>query len=201
VVWALSTCSDTILLALLGGFTVPLPGVEAASVTAGAGYYGYGRVQGRAALGPAGSFFGNRSLGGVYAGDFEIWQGFAEVGFPVAKIPCTVFGDVLKNTAASSGADRGYYVGFSVGKCEKPGSWEFLYNYRDLEADAVLAALTEATFAGGGTNVRGHVFSLGYQLLKGLQFVGTYMPAERTNTPTGVTTDYDTILVDVIAKF
>jgi hypothetical protein len=26
-------------------------------------------------------------------------------------------------------------------------------------------------------------------------------PAERTNTPTDVTTDYDTLLVDVIARF
>lgn len=196
-----STSADTSLWALQGGVTVPLPGVEAVSVTAGAGYHGYGRVQGRTPLGVTGSFFGNRSIDGLYAGGFEIWQGFAEVGFPVAKIPCTVFGDVLKNTAANTSQDSGYYVGCSVGKCEEPGSWEFRYNYRDLEADAVLAVLTEATFAGGGTNVRGHVFSLGYQLLKALQFVATYMPAERTNTPTGVTTDSDTVLLDVVARF
>ena len=32
-------------------------------------------------------------------------------------------------------------------------------------------------------------------------FVATYMPAEHANTPTGVTTDYDTVPLDVIARF
>jgi hypothetical protein len=195
-----STRADTGLWAIQAGLTVPVPGVEAASVTTGTGYYDYADVRGRAALGPAGSFFGNRSSGGTYASDFRILQGFAEVRFPVVKVPCTIFGDVLKNTAAS-GEDQGYYVGFGIGKCGKPGSWELLYNYRDLEADAVVAVLTEVTFAGGGTNVRGHVLSFAYQLLEGLQFVATYMPAERTNTSTGATTDYNTILLDLVARF
>ncbi|MCX5646183.1 MAG: hypothetical protein NTZ17_16105 [Phycisphaerae bacterium] len=33
------------------------------------------------------------------------------------------------------------------------------------------------------------------------QFVAAYMPAERTNTPTGVTTDSGTVRLDVIARF
>jgi hypothetical protein len=196
-----STSAETSLWAFQAGATLPIPGVQTTTITLGAGHYGYGHLRGESSLGPAGSFFGNRSVGGAYASGFNIWQGFAEIGFPLFEIPCTVFGDVLKNTSAYTAEDRGYYVGFTVGKCDKPGSWEFMYNYRDLEADAVLGVLTEATFAGGGTNVRGHVFSAGYQLLKNWQLVAGYLPAERTNTPTNVTTDHDTVLLDLVARF
>ena len=196
-----STSAETSLWALQAGATLPVPGLQATSATAGAGYYGYGHIHGKPALGPAGSFFGNRSAGGTYASGFDIWQGFLEVGFPLFDVPCTVFADVLENSSAHTPEDGGYYIGFTVGKYDKPGSWEFAYNYRDLEADVIPAVFAEATFAGGGTNVRGHVLTVGYQLLKNLQFVVSYMPAERTNTPTNVTTDHRTVLLDVVARF
>ncbi|MEN6428545.1 MAG: putative porin [Phycisphaerales bacterium] len=193
--------ADTSLWVIQGGVIVPIPHADKTALTIGGGYYDYGNVEGRPPLGLANSFFGNRSAGGAYESDFDIWQGFAELGFAVGGIPCTVFADVLHNAAASSSEDSGYYAGFTVGNCSKPGTWRSAYSYRDLDADAVLGVLTEATFAGGGTNVRGHIFSFGYQLLKDWQFVASYMPAERTNTATGITTDHHTVLLDLVARF
>jgi hypothetical protein len=196
-----STTAETSLWALQGGVTVRIPEAGETTATAGMGYYGYGHIRGRPAIGLTGSFYGNRSVGGTYASGFDIWQGFTEIGFPVFTVPCTLFCDILKNASAGTSEDHGYYVGFTVGKCDKPGSWEFMYNYRDLEADAIPGVFAEATFAGGGTNVRGHVLSAGYQLLKNLQFVASYMSAERTNTSSTVTTDHDTVLLDLVARF
>lgn len=189
--------ADTSLWAMQAGVTYNFPGLEKTYVTAGGGYFDYGNIKGV----DLDSFAGNKNTGSKYDSDFDIAQGFVEVGFPVCDLPFKVFGDYLKNTSANSSEDTGYLIGATIGKCKKPGSWQFGYNYRDLEADAVVGALTEGTFGGGGTNVKGHSLCLGYQLAKNVQLAGSYFLAERTDTPTNVTTDHDLVLVDLKFKF
>lgn len=192
-----STDAETSLWGAQGGATVKL---AAAAVTAGAGYFNYGNVEGRPGLGTDPTqFFGNRNTGGVFDSDFDLVQGFAEVGVPMGEQPVRIFADVIKNTRALSSQDTAYLVGASLGKCTAPGTWAVAYNYRDVEADALLGVLAEATFGGGGTDIKGHKFGVTYQLAKNTLFGVTYMMAERTRS--GATNDFDVATVDFTLKF
>ncbi len=198
-----STDVDTSLWGLQGGVKGKVPGVEGVDFTLGAGYFDYGNIEGQAALASDdNSFRGNTSVGtaddAVYAHDFNILQGFGQLGFQVGPHPCAVFGDLFVNGDADSGDDTGYLVGASIGKCKKPDSWAFAYNYRDLEADAQVAALVDSTFAGGGTGIRGHKLSVGYQLAKNCKLAVNYMIGERIRTET---TDYDVLQLEFNFKF
>mgnify|MGYP000901124421 CR=1 FL=1 len=194
-----STDADTSLWVAQAGLTWATPGVKDGFLTGVAGYYDYANTQGEVALGenPA-NFRGNTSVGGVYASDFDIVQVFGEAGLPLAGLPFSVFGELLVNTAAESDEDTGYLVGAGLGKCKDPGTWQVIYNYRDLEADAALAALTESTFAGGGTGLKGHKLSVGYQIAKNWNVVLCYMMAERVRAQT---TDFDVFILDLNFKF
>jgi len=194
--------ADTSLWAVQGGAKIALDAANKMYLTAGGGYYHYGNVQGRSALGTGGNeFFGNGNTGGgspVYTSDFNIVQGFAELGWNAGGLPVRVFGDYLKNIRAQSNEDTAYMAGIGIGKCTKPGTWAAGYNYRDIEADAILGVLADATFGGGGTNVKGHKFSFTYQLAENWQVGASYMNAERTRTTTN---DHETVLVDLLFKF
>jgi len=193
------TDMDTSLWGIQGGLTWKVPQVEGMSVTAGGGYFDYGNLQGQVALGDDETdFSGNRSVARAYESDFNILRGFGQVGFQIAGRPCTVFADVLVNNGAESDEDTGYLVGASVGKCKAPGSWAFAYNYRDLEADCEVGVLSDSTFAGGGTGVRGHKLSLAYQVAKGCSFGVNYMIGEQVQEDT---TDYDVLLAEFNFKF
>lgn len=191
--------ADTSLWAAQGGVTVGLNKENKMYLTAGGGYYHYGNVQGRSALGVvANNFYGNSNAGGVYTSDFNIIQGFGELGWNAGGLPVRVFADYLKNIRAESQEDTAYMAGIAFGKCTKPGTWAASYNYRDIEADAVLGVLADATFGGGGTNVKGHKFSFAYQLAENWQVGASYMAAERTRATTD---DHDTFFLDLLFKF
>jgi len=194
------TDADASLWAVQAGLSCCPEALGGACVTAGAGYFDYGNTEGKLALGTSLlNFRGNDSTGGVYDSDFDIAQLFVEVALSMWERPAKVFAEHLKNTSAASGQDAGYLLGACVGKCKQPGDWQLAYNYRDLEADAAIGALAEATFAGGGTAVKGHKIAFAYQLAKNLQFAATYMPAERTRL--NATTDHDVLLADLKLKF
>jgi hypothetical protein len=195
-----TTDADTSLWGVQGGATMKFGNENKSHVTAGAGYYNYGNVKGRAGLGTDSTqFYGNRSAGGVFVSDFDLVQGFAEVGVPMGELPLRFFADYICNTRAVSNQDTAYLVGASLGRASAPGSWALSYNYRDVEADALLGVLAEATFAGGGTNIKGHKFGVNYQLAKNTQFGVTYMMAERTRS--GATKDFDVATVDFTFRF
>jgi len=195
-----STEADTSLWGVQAGATWKFSEDKNSQLTAGAGYYDYGNVRGQAGLGADDTqFYGNRNTGGVFDSDFDLVQGFAEVGVPLGNLPVRVFADVIKNTKADSSQDTAYLVGASLGKTSAPGSWSVAYNYRDVEADALLGVLSEATFGGGGTDIKGHKFGVTYQLAKNTQFGVTYMMAERTRS--GNTNDFDVATVDFTIKF
>ena len=160
---------------------VDLPQIgEKVYVKSGLAYYDYGNIEGfPATFGLAGNT-GDIARGlNRYAMDYDIWNPFVEAGFPVAKIPFMIFADFAINSAAEDPQrlplatqntlgvphifpdenDFGWMVGFQLGKAKKPGSWQVRYDYRDLMPDAVLGALTDADFIGGGTNGSGHKIS------------------------------------------
>lgn len=174
---------------------------------AGVGYYAFQNLEGYSIIGE--KAFGNSTSGGeedpvtgevaplLYANEFEILDAVAEVGLKLG-VPVALYGNLAINQDADED-DTGYLVGFRVGKTKAPGSVDFNYNYRELEANAVLGAWTDSDFIGGGTDGSGHKVTLGVQLTQVLKGNVTYFMNEIGLD--GATKDYDRLQVDVSAKF
>jgi len=151
---------------------------EPSYVLGGAGFYDYANIQGKSD--EFGILFGNTpgpddaDGNPTWASDFDVLELFGEYGTQVGKLPVAVHGTWVLNTAAVDGQDTGWLVGGTLGKAKDPGSWQFGYNYRDLERDAVLAAWVDSDFAGGGTGARGHTVLLRYQVAKNVQAAFDY---------------------------
>ncbi len=140
----------------------------------GLSYYNYGNIQGRGDLkstwSTSSSFFGNtKTAANTFASDYDIFEAFGEYGFSIADRPVSVYGSFVKNLSSATSKDTGWLVGCTFNKAKDPGSWELSYDYRVLEADAVLGAFSDSDFIGGGTDGKGHTFSFKYQLAKNLQ--------------------------------
>lgn len=165
---------------------------------AGASYFDYGNTKGQATIYDSTDSYGNSvDSSGLYRNDYDIVEGFAEYGFKVADRPMAVFGNYVKNTAATTSEDTGWLIGCKFNKAKEPRSWELSYNYRDLEADAVIGVFSDSDFIGGGTNGKGHQFGLKYQLAKNLQAALTYFLDERGSNDD----DYKRLQADLIFKF
>ena len=125
--------------------------------------------------------FGNSSYEGYYIHDYEELEIFTEIDFKVREIPVMIFGDFVKNFGVDQNnwsytenrnpenrhdEDIAWLAGFKIGKCKEKNSWEIKYNYRIVEADAVVGALTDSDFRGGGTDAKGHEIGVGWQIIK-----------------------------------
>lgn len=174
-------------------------------VLGGAGWYDYGNIQGEESLADewddAGDeFFGNTSAAGdVYAFDYDLFELFAEFGTVVAKLPVAVYGDYVQNTSADD-EDTGWLVGIQLNKLTDPGSWQFGWDYRDIEQDAVVGQFNDSDFIGGGTGGKGHRFAAGYMVVKNVTANVNYYMAE-LERPGIEGEKYDRVQVDVAFKF
>jgi hypothetical protein len=166
------------------------------ALTGGASYYCYGNLEGSGPL-IGNGFQGNSNAGGFYTSDYKLAELFGEYAFTLGSKATAVYGSYVKNTAATTSEDTGWLIGAKYGKAKDPGSWELSYDYRDLEADAVLGAFSDSDFINGGTNGKGHRFGYTYQLSKNVQGALTYFLNERGNAET----DYDRLQADLIFKF
>ncbi|HBG26694.1 MAG: hypothetical protein A2Y10_04825 [Planctomycetes bacterium GWF2_41_51] len=175
-------------------------------LSSGLSYYNYGSLQGKPSLVSQWSS-GTSSLGNSvepgtinYLSDYDIVEGFGEYGFNYNNLPIAVYGSYVKNIAASTAEDTGWLIGFKVNKAKVPGSWEFSYDYRSLDADAVLGQFSDSDFAGGGTDAKGHRFGLKYQVAKNLQAGLTYFLNE-TSANSFESDDYRRLQADLMLKF
>jgi len=167
----------------------------------GMSYYAYGNVEGEpnvSSLWGKNSFFGNTSTSGKYKYDFDIVEGFAEYGFEVADYPVTVFGDYAHNTSAPGSKSNGWLIGTVFNKAKKTGSWQFGYDYRDIDTDAVVGQFNDSDFIGGGTNGKGHRFNVVYQLAKNFQAGLTYFLDKKKSTDED---KYRRLQADLVFKF
>jgi len=172
-------------------------------LTLGTGYFSFTEIEGR----PLSDFdylkaeedsFGNTlDDNGHFITDYNEWELSGDVSFKAGGIPFALFFDYVINIAAEED-DTGYLVGFKVGKTKAPGSWDFRYNYRELEADAVFGTFSESDFIGGGTDGKGHQLSWGYQIGKGWKFALTYFANDKGLDDS---TDYNRLQVDMMFKF
>jgi len=200
-----SSDDDTYLYGVqLAGKAHPGDGV---SVLGGVSWFLYDNMEGFPLLFDDGNSFGNTTEGGVvdpatgeasdlvYANDFSEFEAFVKVSVNPG-IPVSVYGDYVLNTDADN-EDTGFMVGVTLGKAKEPGSAQVDYNYRDLEADAVVGAFSDSDYIGGGTGGDGHKIQGKYQLAKNWQFSATLFVTQIEDGDL----DYDRAQVDLIAKF
>ncbi|UCF15735.1 MAG: putative porin, partial [Phycisphaerales bacterium] len=84
-------------------------------------------------------------------------------------------------------------------KDDVPGSWEWGYDYRQTDADAIVGGFQESDFLGAQTNSKGHRFVFKYQLARNLYWYATYHLLEDTRTSSDL--DYRRFLGDLVWKF
>ena len=171
----------------------------------GASYFDYGNMEGTKTFYNNNDGVGNTTVDAVdgngndierYVYDYNLFEGFAEVSFD-AGLPVSLYGDYVVNTASNVDQDTGWLVGCTLGKAKTPGSWELSYNYRDLEADAVVGAFSDSDFIGGGTDGKGHKVGIKYAINKNLSLGTTFL----TNKAGNNEKDYDRLQVDLSLKF
>ena len=198
-----SSATDTALWGLQGSLRHQLSGPT--YVLGGASGYWYGHLQGQPALSlqwesPTSNFFGNSDAGGVYTSEYHLFELFGEVGTVIGKTPLAVFGDYVVNTAAvDSSKDTGWLAGLVVNKLSDPGSWQLEYDYRDIQADALVGQFNDSDFVGGGTGGRGHRFGLSYLLTRNVVPALTYYFAQYEGRNDNA--DYDRLQADLLVKF
>jgi hypothetical protein len=180
---------------------------ENSNMAFGAGFFNYVNTQGFE------PFFDNEDTKGnsaadievdgdtilVYANDYELVELFAEFTHNFESVPVTIMADYISNTAADS-LDAGWLIGIRVGKAKKAGSWEFRYNYRDVEKDAVVGIFADSDFRGGGTDARGHEIGGAYQLASKAVFQATYFVNE-IGLEEASMVDFNRIQIDLQLKF
>ncbi len=183
---------------------------EVVKVLFGGSIYHYDNMKGLALLVDEGDSFGNAATEvtsgtgdeatttSVYAEDFEVYEVFGQVSTSAGDVPVKIYGQLAANDAARKD-DTGYLVGVKVGKASAPGSCEFGYNFRDLEKNAVLGALTDSDFGGGGTNADGHKLHGKVAIAK----AWTAGAALFVNSldPDGSDVDFTRVQLDLVAKF
>ena len=171
------------------GITQPFG--EKTKLTVGGSFYGYDNA----------TEFTDPVLGGNYAVEYRIAEGFAELGFKdIGPIPFKFYGNYVNNTATSEKND-GYCVGIKFGDAKK-GKWEAKYNYRDLGLYAAPAYFTDSDFADGGTGVKGHRIKAKYNFAKNLAGGLTYIYSLRTpDRSLDQNQQFNTLMLDLMVKF
>lgn len=133
----------------------------------------------------------------VFASEFEVVELFTEFAGNIG-LPFSVYGSYAVNQDVDTD-DTAWIAGLTLGKAKEVGSLEGGYNFRVVEKDAVLGALTDSDFIGGGTNGEGHKFYVRYQLAKNLQIGATYFI--NVKDPDGKDIDYERLQIDLAARF
>ncbi len=133
----------------------------------------------------------------TYNNDYNLVEGFFQVGGKIVKFPWSVFTNVVYNTGADDD-NLGWLVGASFGKCKEQLDFSLRYVYRVLEADAVVGAFTDSDFVGGGTNGKGHEWNFDFQVAEPLQFGFTYF---FNHMPKDGTENYHRAQLDLKLKF
>lgn len=153
---------------------------EELSMTISAGIYDYSHLGGHAAIV---DFNGNSNTGtnGVYTENFQLIEGSIGLTYQGLGTPTTVYYSLVNNAQADN-EENGFIVGLVVGKTKEKGDVSFLYNYRKVEANAVLGAFTHSDFNNGNTNGKGHQVAVGYGLSEKASAALSFFASETSTT-------------------
>lgn len=200
-----STADDSWLLGVQGGVKLTIK-EDIVHFVVGASYYDHTRIQGNAAYYDTADGQGNAvtvvdpadpESEVTYNNDYNLVEGFFEVGGKIVKFPWAVFTDVVYNAAASDD-NLGWLAGVSFGKCKEQLDFSIKYTFRQLQADAVVAAFADSDFGGGGTDAQGHLWTVDFQVAKPLQLGLSYFFNQK---PLDDGADYHRGFIDFKLKF
>ncbi|MEE4143361.1 MAG: putative porin [Halieaceae bacterium] len=150
-----------------------------------------------------GDFFGNTTVivdgVEVYEYDYNLYQASLGLSFELFDLPLTVFGDYVQNDDADE-YDTGYIAGIKLGSAKARGSWQLLYQYEQLEANATLGLITDSDFMGGGTDGEGSKYGAKYMLDNNWSIGATYFDGN-TGVDLGNDDGYQRLQVDTEFKY
>ena len=185
-------------IAQVGATLTPFDGM---SLTAAAGYIDI-PTAGETAIYDD-DFFGNSSVveNGVevYEYDYKLVNASLKLGLTVFDLPLSIYGDYVENSDPDD-FETGYLAGIQLGKAKKKGSWQVLYQYEKLEANATLGLVTDSDFAGGGTDGKGSRFSAKYAIDDKWYVGATYFDNTR-GFDLGDNADYKRLQLDTGFKY
>lgn len=174
------------------------------SYTIGGSYFDYSNIAGMPTMVDPKKGFGNSVTKDTddntfYANDYKLLEAFAEVTFKGAGIPKPIsfYGDWVKNQDAAAN-DSGWQVGASYGETRVANDWQLAWDYKRVEKDAVLGALSDSDFCGGGTDGKGHRFGFTYQITDVASAALTYFLDDKG---LGGPKDYRRLQLDFNFKF
>ncbi len=130
----------------------------------------------------------------VYAGDYTIIEGFVKAGLNLG-VPLTIGAQYMVNTDAISDKDTGYLGMFEA---SLPAGFKVGYQYRYVEKDANLGTFAENTDFGNGTDVKGHIPYVSYDINKNFSVKVLYAMGQK-GTDSGA--DIDTFKIDLAVRF
>ena len=170
------------------------------------GWYNTANLKGMVAATVAPSYAGSGNTldgGGAFIMNYNMLAYGAQVtpytfNACPSGLPLTIYGEYVQNTASQATDDTGYVLGFKLGSVKTKGDLQFDYNYRVVEKDAVVAALCDSDFHGGGTNGKGHKLGFGLGLNKNTSLNLTYFTTE---ADTGSKKDISILQADLNVKF
>ena len=136
-------------------------------------YFNYTNVNSAFVNGALGTRSGDNTLVNKnLASNYNTLDFVNKVDFVAFGQPWTVFIDGAHNTDSArlpANTSDGIAIGAKVGQNKKKGDWSASYVWKDLEANAVLAAFTENTFGWNSlTNRRGSQFGATYNITDSL---------------------------------
>lgn len=174
--------------------------------TIGTGYFDYTNIQNHSIddfdyLADEGSAGNTLAADGSFVTDYNELEVFADMTFHVGDMPVSLFANYVINIAAADAVkdkDTAYLFGFKLGKAKNTGSWDFRYNYREIQADAIFGAFTDSDFIGGGTDGKGHEFNFGFMLDKGWKLGASYF---QNTAVLDNNQDFERVQIDLKFKF
>ena len=178
-----------------------------ASLTAAVAYYDFPTKGARPFYGDDDEpeFFGNSFTGDDrYLYNYEMIEVGGDLSLSLFDMPLSLYANYVQNQDADD-YDTGWLAGFTLGKAKDRGAWALGYQYRDLEADAVLGLLSDSDFAGGGTDGKGHILTGAYGINKQWSLGFTWFldneAGEKNLADQGGALDYDRIQIDTKFKY
>jgi hypothetical protein len=116
--------------------------------------------------------------------------------------PLRLWGDYVYNWEAANDEAQGWLAGLRLGQTKVKDDWSIYGLYEWLDQEAAISAFTWSDFGNGGTNQKGPVLGLDYQLLNPLTVSARAYFTNFVDRPAGTSNPTQTrFQLDALVKF